>query len=246
MNDSGFRIQDARSKLIVALDVPERAAALQAVDRLSGRVGYFKLGMEIFTREGPRLVEEIRDRGEKIFLDLKFHDIPNTVRGAVRSACRLGVQMLTVHASGGPAMLAAACEEAQAAASKPLVLAVTALTSLSPDDVQNLGVDGSVEQWVETLAGLAYGAGIRGIVASTRELPMLRRKFPGEMKLVIPGIRPAGSALQDQSRAATPAEAIRAGADFIVVGRPILQAPDPASAADAIVAEIHQAHLPTA
>ena len=119
MNDSRtrfrFRIPDSgfRSRLIVALDVPDRAAALQAVDRLSGHVGYFKLGLEIFTREGPRLVEEIRGRGEKIFLDLKLHDIPNTVRGAVRSACRLGVQMLTVHASGGPAMLAAACQEAR-------------------------------------------------------------------------------------------------------------------------------------
>jgi orotidine-5'-phosphate decarboxylase len=242
MSDYRFQIPDSKSRLIVALDVPDRAAALEAVDRLSGRVGYFKLGLEIFTREGPRLVEEIRGRGEKIFLDLKFHDIPNTVRGAVRSACQLGVQMLTVHASGGPAMLAAACQEAQASASKPLVLAVTALTSLSENDVHDLGVNGSVEHWVETLAGLAYGAGIRGLVASTRELPMLRKKFPGEMKLVIPGIRPAGAALQDQSRAATPAEAIRAGADFIVVGRPILQAPDPAKAADAIVAEIEQAH----
>lgn len=241
MNDSRLQIPDSRSKLIVALDVPDRAAALQAVDRLSGHVGYFKLGMEIFTREGPRLVEEIKGRGEKIFLDLKFHDIPNTVRGAVRSACGLGIQMLTVHASGGPAMLAAACEEALASASKPLVLAVTALTSLSQDDVQHLGVHGSVERWVENLAWMAHGAGIRGIVASTKELPMLRKAFQGEMKLVIPGIRPAGAALQDQSRAATPADAIRSGADFIVVGRPILQAPDPAQAADAIVAEIEQA-----
>ena len=239
--DSGFRIPDSRSKLIVALDVADRAAALQAVDRLSGHVGYFKLGLEIFTREGPRLVEEIQGRGEKIFLDLKLHDIPNTVRGAVRSACRLGVQMLTVHASGGPAMLAAACQEARDSGSPPLVLAVTALTSLSQGDVRALGINGSVEQWVEKLAELAHSAGIRGIVASTKELPMLRQKFQGAMKLVIPGIRPAGSALQDQSRAATPTEAIRAGADFIVVGRPILQAPDPAKAADAIVAEIQQA-----
>jgi orotidine-5'-phosphate decarboxylase len=235
-------MSDPKSKLIVALDVPDRAAALKAIDRLSGHVGYFKLGMEIFTREGPRLVEEIKNRGEKIFLDLKFHDIPNTVRGAVRSACQIGVQMLTVHASGGPAMLVAACEEAQASESKPLVLAVTALTSLSQNDVQNLGVSGSIEQWVERLAALAHSTGIRGLVASTKELPMLRKRFQGEMKLVIPGIRPAGAALQDQSRAATPAEAIRDGADFIVVGRPILQAPDPAKAADTIAAEIQQAH----
>lgn len=241
MNDSRFGIPDSKSRLIVALDVPDRAVALQTVDRLAGRVGCFKLGLEIFTREGPRLVEEIRDRGEKIFLDLKFHDIPNTVRGAVRSACRLGVEMLTVHASGGPAMLAAACEEARSSASNPLVLAVTALTSLSQEDAQNLGVRGSVEQWVVKLAAIAYGAGIRGLVASTKELPVLRKKFAEEMKLVIPGIRPTGAALQDQARAATPADAIRAGADFIVVGRPILQAADPATAADAIIAEIHQA-----
>jgi orotidine-5'-phosphate decarboxylase len=234
-------MSDSRSKLIVALDVPDRAAALQAVELLSGHVGCFKLGMEIFTREGPPLVEEIRSRGENVFLDLKFHDIPNTVRSAVRSACRLGVQMLTVHASGGPAMLAAACQEAQASNPPPLVLAVTALTSLSQDDVRNVGVNGSVEEWVKKLAGLAYGAGIRGIVASTKELRMLRQEFPGEIKLVVPGIRPAGAALQDQSRAATPAEAIRSGADFIVVGRPILQAADPANAADAIIAEINQA-----
>jgi orotidine-5'-phosphate decarboxylase len=233
-------MNDPRSQLIVALDVADREAALKAVAKLSGRVGYFKLGLEIFTREGPRLVEEIRDRGEKIFLDLKFHDIPNTVRGAVRSACRLGIQMLTVHASGGAPMLAAACQEALASAAPPLVLAVTALTSLSQEDVNRLGVNSPIDQWVGQLAETAYGAGIRGLVASTRELPLLRKKFPADLKLVIPGIRPAGADLQDQSRAATPAEAIRSGADYIVVGRPILQAPDPVVAADAILAEIRQ------
>jgi orotidine-5'-phosphate decarboxylase len=236
-------MNDPRSGLIVALDVPDRAAALRAVDQLSGHVGFFKVGLEIFTREGPSLVEEIRNRGEKVFLDLKLHDIPNTVRGAVRSACQLGVQMLTIHASGGPAMLSVACEEAQSSGSPPLLLAVTALTSLSLEDVRTLGIGGSIEDWVERLAVLAYDSGIRGIVASTKELPMLRRKFQADMRLVIPGIRPAGSALQDQSRTATPGEAIRAGADFIVVGRPILQAPNPAMAADAIVADIAQARL---
>ena len=232
---------DPKSGLIVALDVPDREAALAAVDRLRGRVGCFKIGLEIFTREGPRLVEEIRDRGEDIFLDLKLPDIPNTVRGAVRSAGGLGVRMLTVHASGGGAMLAAACDEARQSASPPLVLAVTALTSLSQDDVRKLGVAGPVEEWVETLAATAREAGIRGLVASAKELPLLRKKFGNGMRLVIPGIRPAGSATQDQSRVATPGDAIRAGADFIVVGRPILQAPDPAAAADAIVAEIRRA-----
>jgi orotidine-5'-phosphate decarboxylase len=236
-------MNDARSSLIVALDVPDRAAALQAVDQLSGHVGFFKVGLEIFTREGPPLVEEIKKRGENVFLDLKLHDIPNTVRGAVRSACQLGVQMLTIHASGGAAMLSGACEEAQSFSSPPLLLAVTALTSLSLEDAHTLGIGGSIEDWVERLAMLAYDSGIRGIVASSKELPMLRRKFQGKMKLVIPGIRPAGSAQQDQSRTATPREAIQAGADFIVVGRPILQAPNPAMAADAIVADIAQARL---
>jgi orotidine-5'-phosphate decarboxylase len=234
-------MSDPRSCLIVALDVPDRPAALRAVEQLSGHVGYFKIGLELFTREGPRLVEEIRERGEKIFLDLKLHDIPNTVRGAVRSACRLGVHMLTVHASGGAEMLAAAGQEAQSSGSPPLLLAVTALTSLSEEAMHRLGVTGSVEQWVERLAELAASSGIRGIVASSSELAMLRRKFRSTLKYVIPGIRPAGSALQDQSRTATPGEAIRSGADHIVVGRPILQASEPAQAADSIVAEILRA-----
>ena len=234
-------MNDPKSRLIVALDVPDRAAALQCVTRLAGRVGYFKLGLEIFTAEGPRLVEEIRYRGERIFLDLKLHDIPNTVAGAVRSACRLGVDMLTVHASGGAAMLRTAVEEAQKAPKTPLILAVTALTSLSVDDVAQLGIGQNTEQWVETLATIAHGAGVKGLVASSMELPMLRQKFGDEMRLVIPGIRPAGAATQDQSRTATPGEAIRSGAGYIVVGRPILQAPDPAAAADAIVEEIRNA-----
>jgi orotidine-5'-phosphate decarboxylase len=231
-------MNDPRSRLIVALDVPDRASALKAVEKLSGHVGYFKIGLELFTFEGPRLVEEIRDRGENIFLDLKLHDIPNTVKGAVRSACRLGVQMLTVHASGGSAMLAAACQEAQAAAAPPLILAVTALTSLSEEEIRAIGVSASAEQWVERLAEMARASGVRGIVASSKELPMLRRRFQDTLQYVIPGIRPAGAALGDQARTATPAEAIQAGASYIVVGRPILQAPDPAQAADAIVREI--------
>jgi len=169
---------------------------------------------------------------------LKLHDIPNTVEGAVRSACRLGVEMLTVHASGGPAMLSAASQEAQSFASPPLLLAVTALTSLSENDVRALGITGSVEQWVERLASLAKESGIPGIVASGKELPMLRRSFGGALQYVTPGIRPGGAALQDQARAATPEAAIRAGANYIVVGRPIVQSPDPAKAADAIVEEI--------
>jgi orotidine-5'-phosphate decarboxylase len=203
-------------------------------------VGFFKIGLELFTREGPRLVEEIRDRGEKVFLDLKLHDIPNTVRGAVRSACRLGVQMLTVHASGGPAMLSAASQEAQSSASSPLLLAVTALTSLSEAEINAMGIAGSVEQWVDRLTAMAQNSGIPGIVASSKELSLLRSRFGSTLQFVIPGIRPAGAALQDQSRTATPGEAIRGGANYIVVGRPILQANDLADAADSIVEEIQK------
>jgi len=231
-------MNDPRSKLIVALDVPDRDAAIKAVEQLSGHVGLFKVGLELFTCEGPRLVEEIRGRGEKVFLDLKLHDIPNTVAGAVRAACRLGVQMLTVHTSGGPKMLAAAGQEAQSAANPPLLLGVTALTSLSAADITGLGIAGPAEQWVERLAASAKDAGIPGIVASSSELPMLHRKFGNALQYVIPGIRPAGAASQDQSRTATPGEAIRAGANYIVVGRPIMQAPDPAKAADGIVQQM--------
>jgi orotidine-5'-phosphate decarboxylase len=239
-------MNEARTRLIVALDVPDRLSALAMVDQLSGHVGFFKIGLELFTREGPRLVEEIRGRGERIFLDLKLHDIPNTVRGAVRSASRLGVQMLTIHASGGSNMLAAACQEAESSAFPPLLLAVTALTSLSEDEVEKLGISVSIEQWVEKLAGIAQESGIRGLVASSQELPMLRAKFGRSLQLVIPGIRPAGAALQDQSRTATPAEAISAGASYIVVGRPVLQAADPARAADTIVEEISRVPDPRA
>ncbi len=237
---------NARSKLIVALDVENRAKALDAVGRLSGHVGCFKVGLELFVREGPPLVEEIRARGESVFLDLKLHDIPNTVSGAVRSACRLGVQMLTLHAAGGRKMLEAAREAAQAAGRSPLLLAVTALTSLSPEDLHSIGVPVSPGSWVETLSGLAVEAGIAGIVASPLEVQALRSRLGPRIKLVIPGIRPGGSQSQDQARTARPGDAIRAGADYLVVGRPILQAPDPAAAADLIVAEIAQAQSPAA
>ncbi len=234
-------MNDAKHRLIAALDLPDRKAALDAVAQLSGHVGYFKIGLELFTREGPRLVEEIRGQGEKIFLDLKLHDIPNTVGGAVRSACRLGVDMLSLHASGGTAMLEAACREAEASDAPPLLLAVTALTSLSEEDARMLGIALPIEQWVQRLVESAYRSGIRGIVASKKEIPILRREFGHEVQLVIPGIRPAGAVRQDQSRTGTPGEAIRAGADYIVVGRPILQAPEPLKAADSIVEEIRAA-----
>jgi len=228
-------------RLIVALDVASYDAARTLVETLSPYAGWFKIGSVLFTREGPRLVEEIRDRGEKVFLDLKLHDIPNTVRGAVRSACRLGIQMLTLHASGGRNMLTAACQETQSFASPPLLLAVTALTSLSNEEIHQIGVAESATRWVERLAEIAHQSGVGGLVSSTGELPMLQRKYEHRLQYVIPGIRPPDAALQDQSRTATPTKAMQAGADYIVVGRPILQAPDPIAAADAIVAEIKEA-----
>ena len=231
-------MKEARSRLIVALDVPERAAALAAVDLLADHAGCFKLGLEIFVREGPRLVEELRNRNVNVFLDLKLHDIPNQVAGAVRSACRLGIQMLTVHAAGGARMLEAARRAAEDSGNPPLLLAVTALTSLGPSDVSSLGIPESPSAWVERLSSLASAAGLQGLVASALELPKLRRHLGPHVKLVVPGIRPSGTASQDQSRVAGPAEAIRAGADFLVVGRPILQDPDPRRAAERIIAEI--------
>ena len=234
-------MSEARSRLIVAVDVPDRAAALAVRERLSGHVGCFKLGLEIFVREGPALVEEFVRRGDRVFLDLKLHDIPNTVAGAVRSACRLGIDMLTLHAAGGRRMLESARDAAQGSAVPPLLLAVTALTSLAPEDAASIGIGDPLESWVQRMAKLAHQAGIPGLVASSHELAGLYAKFGGSMKLVIPGIRPGGTPAQDQVRTASPADAIRAGADFLVVGRPILQAPDPALAADKIVEEIANA-----
>ena len=233
----------ASSRLIVALDLPDRGAALGMLDRLAGRAGCFKVGLELFVREGPRLVEEIRARGPTVFLELKLHDIPNTVAGAVRSAAALGVEMLTVHASGGKRMLEAARRAAESAGRPPLLLGVTALTSLDDDDAERLGIAGGIERWVERLAGLADEAGLGGVVSSAGEVPRLRARFP-RMRLVVPGIRPAGAAAADQARTARPAQAIRSGADFLVVGRPILEASDPAAAAERIVAEIDSALRP--
>jgi orotidine-5'-phosphate decarboxylase len=235
---------DPKTRLIVALDVPGREAALEMVRRLHGRVGCFKVGLELFVRGGPRLVEDIRGMGEEVFLDLKFHDIPNTVAGAVRSACTLGVRMLTVHAAGGRKMMAAAKEAAAQSAAPPLLLAVSALTSLGDDECLEIGVQVPVAAWVDRLAQIACDAAIPGLVASPLELPSLRRRFAGRFQLITPGIRPSLMAAHDQARSATPRDAIEAGADYIVVGRPILQAEDPAAAADAIVAEVAGSSFP--
>jgi orotidine-5'-phosphate decarboxylase len=233
----------AKDKLIVALDLPSAAAAAQLAEKLRGRAGMFKVGSELFTAEGPVLVHYLVANGIKVFLDLKFHDIPNTVRAATREATRMGVSMLNVHAAGGRAMMAAAAESAREASSalrmpRPLVLGVTVLTSLTHEDLKELGIEGGPEDAVERLARLAQSAGLDGVVASPREIAAIRRACGPNFVIVTPGIRPATAAVNDQARIATPASAIQAGADFLVVGRPITSAPDPAAAAEAIVTEM--------
>ena len=217
---------EARERLILALDVPDADAALAWVRRLGSRVGLVKIGLELFVAAGPDLVRRVRGLGIGVFLDLKLHDIPNTVAGAVRSAARLEVQMLTVHASGGAAMMAAAAEAARASEDPPMLLGVTVLTSLEAAPGQ-----------VAALAAEVAAAGLGGAVASGQEAASIRVAQPG-LKLVVPGIRPSGANAGDQVRVATPAAAIRAGADYLVLGRAVTAAPDPEAALAAIVAEI--------
>jgi orotidine-5'-phosphate decarboxylase len=228
----------ARDRLIVALDVPTAREARELVSRIGEAAGFYKVGLQLFTAEGPEFVRELAGSGRRVFLDLKLHDIPNTVSQAVKSATELGASMLTVHASGGVAMLQAA---AAAAYNRLSVLAVTVLTSMSEDELSQVGVAGRVQDQVLRLAELARTAGCDGIVASARESEPLRRALGEGFAIVNPGVRPAGSQTNDQRRVATPANAIRAGASHLVVGRPITQAADPAQAAQAIINEIEQA-----
>jgi orotidine-5'-phosphate decarboxylase len=230
----------AADRLIVALDVPGLAEAEALVACLAGTVSTFKVGAELFTAAGPAAVELCMRHGARVFLDLKYHDIPATVGGAVRSAARLGVSLLTVQAAGGSAMLAAAAAAARAAgAERPRILAVTVLTSLDRRALQReLQVPVAVEGHVLHLADLARAAGCDGVVASPREARSLREAMGPGWLIVTPGIRPATAAGGDQARVATPASARRAGADYLVVGRPITAAPDPAAAVAAILAEL--------
>jgi orotidine-5'-phosphate decarboxylase len=233
--------ESANERLIVALDYPDAKAALDLVDRLEGATRWFKIGLELYVAEGNNLVAELQRRGYSVFLDLKFHDIPNTVASAVRSVARLGVQMLTVHAAGGPAMLAAAAE---AAGEKgPVLLAVTVLTSMDDAQLEATGVGRGARAQVETLAGLAYASGVKGFVCSAVEVANLRNRLGSEPLLVIPGIRPEGVETGDQRRVATPGAAIAAGASYLVVGRPITRAADPSAAARSILAEMQAAKV---
>jgi len=231
------------AQVIVALDVDSLATAEGLVDRLDGQVSHFKIGSQLFTACGPAAIEAVRKRGGQVFLDLKFHDIPSTAAGAAREAARLGVFMLTVHAAGGVAMMRAAAEAAaggtDAGATRPLVVAVTVLTSLDRAALhRELAVASSVEGHVLHLCQMAKAAGLDGTVASPQEIGAIRTQMGRAWTIVTPGIRPAGSDVGDQARTATPAAAARAGAHYLVVGRPITAAPDPAAAARALLAEI--------
>ena len=228
---------NARDRLIVALDVPDAASALGLVERLEGQAGMLKVGKQLFTAAGPTLVRNLVDRGERVFLDLKWHDIPNTVAGAVRAGAGLGVHLLNVHALGGRRMMQAA-SDALGLHSETRLLAVTILTSHDDESLIEVGVEGPVPAAVVRLARLAREAGAHGVVASPLEIAIIRELLGQDFLVVTPGIRSAGSASDDQARLATPGAALTAGADYLVVGRPITGAESPARAAADIVAEM--------
>jgi len=232
---------DPRERLVVALDFPAADSVRRFVERLDGSCRWLKVGMELYYAEGNAFVEELRTLGYEVFLDLKLHDIPNTVAGAVRSTSRAGASLLTVHASGGAVMMASAVEALSGLPSPPKLLAVTVLTSMDATQLTGVGVVASPAEQVVRLARLAWEAGIRGMVCSAEEVKLLRAELGAEAELVVPGIRPAGAAAGDQQRMATPGEAIRRGASKLVVGRPITQAADPAAAARSILKEIAEA-----
>ena len=229
---------DPRQRLIVALDVSTAKAARKIVAAVGDSAQTYKVGMQLYTAEGPSIVRELVGSGRRVFLDLKYHDIPNTAGAAVHEAAQLGVSMLTVHASGGGKMLKAAVEAARTARPDLLVLAVTVLTSLDDIELGKIGLRTGVLEQVLRLGGLALSSGCKGVVASALEAGALREEFGRDFTIVTPGVRAAGSGIHDQARVVTPAEAIAAGASHIVVGRPITEAPDPAAEARAILGQI--------
>lgn len=231
-----------KPELIVALDLPSSSSIPTTLDTLPGDIAWFKIGLELFTSEGPEALKTLRNRGKMIFLDLKLHDIPRTVARAVEAAARLDVHLLTIHASGGHDMIKAAAEAAAAFGTKaPRIVAVTILTSLNDNDLHSIGYRSGCRQQALDLATLAIEAGADGVVCSPLEVAEFRVRLGAKPLLVTPGIRPAGGAAGDQKRIATPASAVRDGASFLVVGRPVLEAADPAAAAKAILAEMHSA-----
>ena len=233
-------------RLIVALDVEERLRALEIVALTKGAIDFFKIGSRLFTSEGPAIVSEIKALGAFVFLDLKFHDIPATVEGSVRAATALGAAMMTIHTSGGiemmrAAALAAAREAERRGTARPLLIGVTVLTSLSREDLaRTFGIAGTVKDLVARLAADAREAGLDGVVASVEEARLVKEALGGDFKVVTPGIRPALAAAGDQKRIATPRAARDAGSDFLVVGRPIIEAPSPRDAAERILGELKE------
>jgi orotidine-5'-phosphate decarboxylase len=230
-----------KDRLIIALDVPNSAQAQRLVQSIGDAGTFYKVGLELFTAEGPAIVRELVSSGKKVFLDLKVHEIPNSAAGAIRSAASLGVSMVTVHATGGLKMMQAASIAALAAPHRMTVLAVTILTSLSEEEVRQIGYGVSAGDQVLRLARLAKNAGCGGLVSSPQEVSELRRELGSELAIVTPGIRPLGSEVGDQARIATPADALRAGASHLVVGRPINAAADPAAAAYSVLSEMQEA-----
>lgn len=236
-----------KDRIIIALDVKDKDEAAKVVSGLKD-ARTFKVGLELFTAEGPALFKKLKVLRKDIFLDLKLHDIPNTVAGAARSAVRHGVQMMTVHTSGGREMMARAVAAARETAeaeklSRPLLLGVTVLTSMKAAELDEIGMNPDVAAQVLRLAGLAKAAGMDGVVCSPQEIEIIRKEFGRELLVVTPGIRPAWAAAQDQKRIMTPAEAVAKGADYLVIGRPITGAPSPAEAFLRIVEELAQSGL---
>jgi orotidine-5'-phosphate decarboxylase len=234
-----------RDKIIIALDVQTKEEGMALVGKLKD-ARTFKVGLELFTAEGPALFRKFKALRKDVFLDLKLHDIPNTVAGAVRSAFRHGVRMMTIHASGGREMMARAAETARQVSEdlkrpKPILLGVTVLTSLKGAELGEIGVTGDITAQVLRLAGLAKAAGMDGVVCSPQEIEVLRKEFGKDLVIVTPGIRPLWAAAQDQKRIMTPAEAVAKGADYLVIGRPITGAPSPEEAFRRVVEELDQA-----
>jgi len=224
--------------VIVALDYPSARPALELVEQLRPRLCRLKVGKELFTRSGPTLVEQLQQRGFEVFLDLKYHDIPNTVAAAVRAAAELGVWMVNVHASGGRRMMEAAAEALQGVSRRPLLIGVTVLTSMGDDDLRELGYTQTATERVLSLAALAADSGLDGVVCSAQEAPALREQRGGDFCLVTPGIRLAGDDVGDQRRVLTPAQAVAAGADYLVIGRSITGASDPLAALQRVHREL--------
>ena len=228
----------ADSRVIVALDYPEAAPALALARQLNPELCRLKVGKELFTASGPQLVEQLMRHGFDVFLDLKFHDIPNTVAQACKAAASMGVWMVNVHALGGSKMMEAAHEALAQSAHKPILIAVTVLTSMGPDDLAGIGIAASPAEMVQRLAKLAHACGLDGVVCSAQEAPLLRRELGSEFCLVTPGIRPAQADADDQTRVMTPRAALENGSDYLVIGRPITRAESPLRALQEISREI--------